>query len=127
MSLIPEFLRVDLNRVGYKDQHFILASQAKQVLYVTDPTNVKWSKVLLTNKVRDDNNKDQDNEDVEDDPFVAKPRSPKAGPTIDDDLYVKDDHDEGIFIDPSFHVLKTEKNVLPQLLRSGKINFLYNL
>jgi len=102
----PGFLKVDLNRVGYENEPFILASQAKQVFYVTDPTNVKWSMVLLTNKVRDANNTNQDDEDVEDDPFLAKPLSPETGPTIDDDLYVRDDHGEAIFIDPSFHVVK---------------------
>ena len=35
------FLQVDLNRVGYKDEPFILASQAKQVFYVTDLTSTK--------------------------------------------------------------------------------------
>jgi len=60
--------------VGHKDEPFILASQAKQVFYVTGPANVKWSMVLLINKVRDDNNANQDDEDIEDDPFLANPR-----------------------------------------------------
>ena len=47
---------MDLNRVGYKDEPFIIVSQAKQVFYVTDPTSTKWSIVLLSNKVIDDNN-----------------------------------------------------------------------
>src|ERR1051325_7360982 len=34
-------LQVDLNRVGYKDEPFILASQAIQVFYVTDSTSMK--------------------------------------------------------------------------------------
>ena len=105
----PGFLKVDLNRVGYEDEPFILASQAKQVFYVTDPANVKWSMVLLSNKVGDDNNRNHNDEDVEDDPFLPKPRSPETGPTIDDDLYVRDDHAEGIFVDPSFHVVKPKK------------------
>jgi len=108
------FLKVDLNKVWYKDEPFILASQAKQVFYVTDPANVKWSMVLLTKKVKDDNNTNQDDEDVEDAPFLTKPRSPETSPTIDDDLYVRDDHAEGIFIDPSFHAVKPKRNVLPQ-------------
>jgi len=70
----PSFLKVDLNRVGHKDEPFILASQAKQVFYVTGPANVKWSMVLLINKVRDDNNTNQDDEDIEDDPFLANPQ-----------------------------------------------------
>ena len=60
--------------MGHKDEPFILASQAKQVFYVTGPANVKWSMVLLINKVRDDNNTNQDDEDIEDDPFLANPQ-----------------------------------------------------
>jgi len=41
--------------------------------------------------------------------LTSKPRSPETGPTIYDDLYVRDDHDERIFVDPSFRVLKTKK------------------
>ncbi|KAL0556822.1 hypothetical protein IC582_005339 [Cucumis melo] len=37
---------VDLNRVGHKSDSFILASQAKQVFYVEDPSDVRWSVVL---------------------------------------------------------------------------------
>ena len=46
-------ISVDLNRVGYKDEPFILASHAKQVSYVTDPTNVKLSIVLQNRKQLD--------------------------------------------------------------------------
>ncbi|KAA0040158.1 transposase [Cucumis melo var. makuwa] len=43
---------VDLNRVGHKSDSFILASQAKQVFYVEDPSDVRWS-VVLTLPQRD--------------------------------------------------------------------------
>ncbi|KAA0046039.1 transposase [Cucumis melo var. makuwa] len=43
---------VDLNRVGHKSNSFILASQAKQVFYVEDPSDVRWS-VVLTPPQRD--------------------------------------------------------------------------
>ena len=46
-------ISVDLNKVGYKDEPFILASHAKQVFYVTDPTNVKLSIVLQNRKQLD--------------------------------------------------------------------------
>jgi hypothetical protein len=68
----------------------------------------------------DNNNANQDDEDVEDDLFLAKPRSPETGPTIDDDLYVRDDHAKGIFIDPSFYVVKPKKNVLPKKKKRSK-------
>ena len=37
---------VDLERVGYKDEPFVLANQVVQVFYVTDPTNKKRHVVL---------------------------------------------------------------------------------
>ncbi|KAL8089651.1 hypothetical protein AgCh_039222 [Apium graveolens] len=36
------FVRVDLAKVGYKDDSFIMATQAQQVFYVTDPVDKKW-------------------------------------------------------------------------------------
>jgi len=99
------FMKVDLNRQGYKDEPFILASQAQQVFYVTDPADSKWSIVLLTNKIIvNDIIDDQENEDlnVEDDPFCAIDMNAGRGPTPDDDddddLYRRDDHDEGLWV-----------------------------
>lgn len=40
------FTLVDLERKGHKENPFILASQAKQVFYVEDPANPKWSCVV---------------------------------------------------------------------------------
>ena len=40
------FTLVDLERKGHKDEPFILATQAKQVFYVEDPENPKWSCVI---------------------------------------------------------------------------------
>ncbi|KAL0534278.1 hypothetical protein IC582_028567 [Cucumis melo] len=42
------YVLVDLNRVGHKLDSFILASQAKQVFYVEDPSDVRWSVVLTS-------------------------------------------------------------------------------
>ena len=64
------FLQVDLNRVGYKDESFILASQARQVFYVNDPKSTKWSIVLFSNKVIDENTGDQGDIDVEIESFT---------------------------------------------------------
>ncbi|KAI9119962.1 hypothetical protein K1719_008931 [Acacia pycnantha] len=44
------FVRVDLQRLGHRDEPFILASQAKQVFYVTDPANKRMSIVLQSKK-----------------------------------------------------------------------------
>ena len=40
------FTIVDLQRLGHKDDPFILATQVKQVFYVHDPENQKWSCVI---------------------------------------------------------------------------------
>lgn len=40
------FTLVDRGRVGFKNEPFILASQAKQVFYVDDKFDPKWSVVL---------------------------------------------------------------------------------
>ncbi|KAK7266896.1 hypothetical protein RIF29_19556 [Crotalaria pallida] len=96
------FMKVDLNREGYKDEPFILASQAQQVFYVTDPADMKWSIVLLSNKINANNIDDQDHEDtdVEDDPFFGTSQLHESDPADGDDLYLRDDHDDGIFINP---------------------------
>lgn len=37
---------VNFNKIGFKDDSFILASQAQQVFYVSDPNDRNWSIVL---------------------------------------------------------------------------------
>jgi hypothetical protein len=66
--------------------------------------------VLLNNKISDDNIEVQDDTAIEDDPFAATSQSLKTGPTIEDDLYIRDDHDEGILIKRKFHVTKEQTN-----------------
>jgi hypothetical protein len=43
------FIRVDLNRQGYKSESFVLAKRVAQVLYVPDTTN-KRAKVVIPGK-----------------------------------------------------------------------------
>jgi len=40
------FTLVDLQKVGYDDDPFIMAVQAGQVFYVQDPCDSRWSGVL---------------------------------------------------------------------------------
>ena len=40
---------MDLSKVWYKDDHFILASQAEQVFFISDPAKKNWSIVLPSN------------------------------------------------------------------------------
>ncbi|XP_073133957.1 uncharacterized protein [Henckelia pumila] len=42
------FMLVNLHRIGYKSDSFILASQAKQVFYIEAPEDPLWSVVLAT-------------------------------------------------------------------------------
>ncbi|KAF1894549.1 hypothetical protein Lal_00039650 [Lupinus albus] len=74
------FMQVDLNTPGYKDESFILASQAQQVFYANDLENMKWSIVLFTNKIILNNIDDQEYEDIdaEDDPFFGTSLSVRA-------------------------------------------------
>jgi len=55
------FMLANFNKVGYKDGPFILASQVQQIFYVTDPVDVNWSIVLLSNKINDHHNEDIEN------------------------------------------------------------------
>jgi len=41
-----DFTLVDLNKISYTDEPFIMASQTRQIFYVIDPANQKWSIVL---------------------------------------------------------------------------------
>lgn len=110
LQVDPGFMKVDLNKVGYKDEPFILASQAHQVFYVTDPADEKWSIVFLSNKINDHTTP---NIDVEDDPFFNTSQSLESESIIDDILYMRNDHSDGIWINPSFYVTRKQKSRNP--------------
>ncbi|CAK8541771.1 unnamed protein product [Lathyrus sativus] len=110
LQVDPGFMKVDLNKVRYKDEPFILASQAHQVFYVTDPADEKWSIVFLSNKINDQNTQSID---VEDDPFFNTSQSLEDEPIIDDILYMRNDHNDGIWINPSFYVSRKHKSRNP--------------
>ncbi|KAL4016896.1 hypothetical protein IC575_024560 [Cucumis melo] len=80
---------VDLNRVGHKSDSFILASQAKQVFYVEDPGDVRWS-VVLTPPQR--NFEDRYNDDELGDTILRCERIPNDMP----DVYLNNDLDENV-------------------------------
>ena len=101
------FLKVDLNKVGYKDEPFILATQAKQVFYVTDPTSTKWSIVLFSNKVIDDNIGEKGDVYVENESYIIDDPDENIGA---DESYIRNDHNEGIWINPSVRVVKRQVN-----------------
>ena len=110
------FTRVDLERVGYKDEPFILASQAKQVFFVTDPIDKRWSIVLSANKntcIDDDYEESED--DGENSISLGDSQSIDSDDDLDisnDELYMRQDHQEGIWINPSVR-RRTKKMVVP--------------
>ncbi|KAL0559482.1 hypothetical protein IC582_004093 [Cucumis melo] len=72
------FVLVDLSRVGHKNDSFIFATQAKQVFFVEDPSDSRWS-IVLTPPQRDF--ADQYNDDELGDIVLNCQGMPKA--TID--------------------------------------------
>ena len=100
------FLQVDLNRVGYKDEPFILASQAKQVFYVNDPTSTKWSIVLLSTKVIDESIGDQSDIGVDIESLTITDQN-------DNESCIRNDHNEGIWINPIVRVVKRRVEHIP--------------
>ncbi|KAL0541513.1 hypothetical protein IC582_021565 [Cucumis melo] len=72
------FVLVDLSRVGHKNDSFIFATQAKQVFFVEDPSDSRWS-IVLTPPQRDF--ADQYNDDELGDTALNCQGIPKA--TID--------------------------------------------
>ncbi|KAL0539367.1 hypothetical protein IC582_023578 [Cucumis melo] len=81
------YILVDLNRVGHKSDSFILASQAKQVFYVEDPSDVRWS-IVLTPPQRDF----KDNDDELGDTILRCEGIPNYMPDVD----LNNDLDENI-------------------------------
>ena len=91
------FTLVDLNRTSYKDEPFILASQARQIFFVTDPSDKRWSVVLPASKRNMYEEDEQEFEyDVEDTfPHHLSGNDESSG---DIDHYVRIDHAEGIWV-----------------------------
>ncbi|XP_074278631.1 uncharacterized protein LOC141602226 [Silene latifolia] len=91
------FTLVDFSREGYKSEPFIMANQARQIFYVTDPANGKWS-VVLHGKKKFLGKEIMDEVDDELPPFSSG--LPTSTSTEDvDDFYLRDDHQEGLWVD----------------------------
>jgi uncharacterized protein DUF4216 len=90
---------VDLGRVGFKDDPFILANQAHQVFYLEDPAK-KNLHIAMHGKrkiVGVDNVVDEDEYKIFEE---APPIAQSIRDTVDDEpnepCYIRDDHDEGL-------------------------------
>lgn len=74
------------------------------MFYVDDVVDIRWSIVILTNKITDHHNQDHEDTDIGDDPYFGTSQSfESTDPTIDDIMYMKDSHSEGIWTRPVHH------------------------
>lgn len=96
------FLQVDLIRVTNKIEHFIITSQARQIFDITDHVCKKCYIILITNKFNGQNKQEYNNINIEDDHFIHI--SFDIDSTINDILYMRNDHNERIWISPTFCV-----------------------
>ncbi|XP_073226306.1 uncharacterized protein [Cicer arietinum] len=92
------FTLADLEKVAYKDEPFIMASQAKQVFYVSDPSNKKWSVVLQGTSFHGPNESLDSTLDVfETPPFSQRILTFVEETIVDNEYATRDDHQEGIW------------------------------
>ncbi|XP_019163187.1 PREDICTED: uncharacterized protein LOC109159542 [Ipomoea nil] len=92
------FTLVDLNREGHKNEQFIMASQAKQVFFVTDPSDKKWSVVLHGKRqITGEGNEDVSYEIEEIPPFSSSLLPVIIDNEIDGVHASRDDHHEGLW------------------------------
>ena len=94
------FTLVDFEKLAYTDEPFIMASQAKQVFYVSDPSNnsnKKWSVVLQGKTNHGPNDNEHATLDINETPSFSQRMPTLVEDTIVDEVYAtRDDHQEGI-------------------------------
>ncbi|XP_019189401.1 PREDICTED: uncharacterized protein LOC109183793 [Ipomoea nil] len=97
------FTLVDFERLGYHDEPFILASQAKQVFYVSDPIDNKWSIVLQGKRsivgVGDVVDEEEYDHFDETPPFSIGVQSLPLEEDNFEISYMRSDHEEGLWVD----------------------------
>ncbi|XP_045791642.1 uncharacterized protein LOC123886360 [Trifolium pratense] len=91
------FTIVDLCKLAYKDEPFIMASQAKQVFYVKDPSNERWSVVLQGKNVH--GSYENQELDISEIPPFSSDVPTFIEENEEDDVHaaIRLDHDEGIW------------------------------
>ncbi|KAL4021604.1 hypothetical protein IC575_020410 [Cucumis melo] len=100
------FVLVDLSRVGHKNDSFIFATQAKQMFFVEDPSDSRWS-IVLTPPQRDF--ADQYNDDELGDTVLNCQGMPKA--TIDIESRLDFDENTPTYIHSYTMELPTDKDL----------------
>ena len=93
------FMLVDLKKLGYHNDSFIMAEQARQVFYVQDPCDKRWC-VVLQGKTIGVNVEDDDSYmDTYVSPLTAQITPNLVGEEEADDVHAnRNDHDEGELI-----------------------------
>jgi hypothetical protein len=94
------FTLVDLEKLAYTNEPFIMASQAKQVFYVRDPSssNKKWSVVLKGKSNHGPDDSEHATLDIYETPSCSQRVPTLVEDTIGDEVYAtRDDHEEGIW------------------------------
>jgi len=91
------FTLVDLAKIGYKEDPFIMTYQAKHVFYVKDPSNERWSVVIQGRTEYDFENLD-DSIVQHADNSLSKHVSPINEENDVDEVHAtRTDHNEGIW------------------------------
>ena len=85
---------VDLDKVGYKEEPFIMATQALQVFYVKDPSDNRWSIVLQRNSNFSDENEDSTLDIDHNTSFSIERPSFNDENEVDDVYATRYDHEE---------------------------------
>ncbi|KAL3653958.1 hypothetical protein CASFOL_003639 [Castilleja foliolosa] len=89
---------VDFSKVGSKNEPFVMASQVKQVFYITDPSNKNVSVVLHGKKIISSDENDELSLDVgELSAFSSGLPDINSEDVVDDVQAVRFDHSEGIW------------------------------
>ena len=90
------FTLVDLNKTRYTDEPFIMAYHAKQIFYVRDPCNDRWSVVLEGRSMHGTH--EDGSLDMHDTPtFSNRTFNEVVDNEMDDIHAIRSDHDEGIW------------------------------
>nr|KYP45000.1 hypothetical protein KK1_033461 [Cajanus cajan] len=103
------FTLVDLNKVSYKDEPFIMAYQARKIFYVRDLCNEKWS-MVLEGRTMHGTHKDESLDMHETPSFSSTSFGAIADNEVDEMHVIQSDHDERIWenIPKNFDIPNTE-------------------
>jgi len=92
------FTLVDLAKIGYKEDPVIMAYQAKQIFYVKDPSNQRWSVVIKWRNEHDVENHDHSRVQYTDYSSLSRQLPPLNEENDVDEVHAtRTDHNEGLW------------------------------